>query len=113
MLSNAGGAGSRRGSSMSASCNAISFGPDSSTGRRASRRDESADQPKSLPLRSTGDGKTMANLFRRLNPTRAFNGLWRHGDFVRLWSSLTITHFGGQITFLALPLTGALLLDAT
>src|SRR5205814_7310190 len=41
------------------------------------------------------------------------NGLWRHGDFVRLWGSLTITHFGGQITFLALPLTGALLLDAT
>src|SRR6195256_2221059 len=55
----------------------------------------------------------MANLFRRLNPTRALNGLWRHGDFVRLWTSLTITHFGGQITFLALPLTGALLLDAT
>ena len=52
----------------------------------------------------------MANLLRRLNPTRAFNGLWRHGDFVRLWTSLTITHFGGQITFLALPLTGALLL---
>jgi len=26
---------------------------------------------------------------------------------------LHITHFGGQITFLALPLTGALLLDAT
>src|ERR1700704_6009754 len=55
----------------------------------------------------------MANLFRRLNPARALNGLWRHGDFVRLWTSLTITHFGGQITFLALPLTGALLLDAT
>src|SRR5258708_12250070 len=55
----------------------------------------------------------MANLFRRLNPTRALDGLWRHGDFVRLWTSLTITHFGGQITFLALPLTGALLLDAT
>jgi len=33
--------------------------------------------------------------------------------FCALWSSLTITHFGGQITFLALPLTGALLLDAT
>jgi len=55
----------------------------------------------------------MANLFRRLNPTRHWDGLWRHGDFVRLWTSLTITHFGGQITFLALPLTGALLLDAT
>ncbi len=50
---------------------------------------------------------------RRTSPIRAFNGLWRHGDFVRLWGSLTITHFGGQITFLALPLTGALLLDAT
>ena len=42
-----------------------------------------------------------------------FNGLWRNRDFVRLWTSLTITHFGGQITFLALPLTAALLLDAT
>jgi len=41
------------------------------------------------------------------------NGLWRNADFVRLWTSLTITHFGGQITFLALPLTAALLLDAT
>lgn len=42
-----------------------------------------------------------------------YNGLWRNADFVRLWTSLTITHFGGQVTFLALPLTGALLLDAT
>lgn len=41
------------------------------------------------------------------------NGLWRNADFVRLWTSLTITHFGGQITFLALPLTAALLLNAT
>ena len=39
--------------------------------------------------------------------------LWRNRDFVKLWTSLTITHFGGQITFLALPLTAALLLDAT
>ena len=44
---------------------------------------------------------------------RAINGLWRNGDFVRLWSSLTITHFGGQVTFLALPLSAALMLDAT
>ena len=41
------------------------------------------------------------------------NGLWRNADFVRLWTSLTITHFGGQITFLALPLTAALLLNAS
>lgn len=55
----------------------------------------------------------MAHLLQLLNPARAFNGLWRNRDFVRLWSSLTITHFGGQITMLALPLTGALLLNAT
>ncbi len=39
--------------------------------------------------------------------------LWRHRDFRVLWISLTITHFGGQITFLALPLTAAILLHAT
>jgi MFS transporter len=55
----------------------------------------------------------MLTLLQRLNPARAFSGLWRNGDFVRLWASLTITHFGGQVTFLALPLTAALLLDAT
>jgi MFS family permease len=55
----------------------------------------------------------MTTFLQRLNPARAFTGLWRNGDFVRLWGSLTITHFGGQVTFLALPLTAALLLDAT
>lgn len=42
-----------------------------------------------------------------------FDGLWSNRDFRRLWLSLTITHFGGQVTFLALPLTAALLLSAT
>ena len=42
-----------------------------------------------------------------------FGTLWRHHDFRLLWVSLTITHFGGQVTFLALPLTAALLLNAT
>ncbi len=42
-----------------------------------------------------------------------FDGLWRNRDFRRLWTSLTITHFGGQITFLALPLTAAIMLHAT
>ena len=55
----------------------------------------------------------MKALLRRLNPARSLDGLWRNGDFVRLWASLTITHFGGQVTFLALPLTAALMLDAT
>jgi len=40
-------------------------------------------------------------------------GLWRNHDFLKLWGSLTITHFGGQITLLALPLTAALVLNAS
>ena len=44
---------------------------------------------------------------------RTFQGLWRSRDFRRLWTSLTITAFGAQITNLALPLTAALLLQAT
>ena len=43
----------------------------------------------------------------------SLTGLWRHPDFPKLWGSLTITHFGGQVTFLALPLTAALVLHAT
>ena len=44
---------------------------------------------------------------------RTFQGLWRSPDFRKLWTSLTITAFGAQITNLALPLTAALLLHAT
>ncbi len=44
---------------------------------------------------------------------RRFRGLWLSPDFRKLWTSLTITSFGAQITNLALPLTAALLLNAT
>ncbi|HEY3179406.1 MAG TPA: MFS transporter [Casimicrobiaceae bacterium] len=56
-------------------------------------------------------GVIMQSVQRWLN--RAFQGLWRSPDFRRLWTSLTITAFGAQITNLALPLTAALLLQAT
>lgn len=39
--------------------------------------------------------------------------LWRNGDFLKLWSAHTISLVGSKITFLALPLTAVLLLDAT
>ncbi len=55
----------------------------------------------------------MNTLLSRLHPRRWLTGLWRNPDFVKLWGSLTITHFGGQVTFLALPLTAALMLNAT
>jgi len=44
---------------------------------------------------------------------RTFTGLWRSRDFRRLWLSLTVTSFGAQVTNLALPLTAALMLQAT
>src|SRR6185503_10580482 len=55
----------------------------------------------------------MATLLNNLKPARWLTGLWRNPDFVKLWGSLTITHLGGQITFLALPLTAALVLNAS
>lgn len=45
--------------------------------------------------------------------SRFFTGLWRDPEFVKLWSSMTITAFGAQITNLALPLTAAVMLSAT
>ena len=42
---------------------------------------------------------------RRLWPT---GGLWRHPDFLKLWSAETISQFGSQITGLALPLVAVL-----
>ena len=40
-------------------------------------------------------------------------GLWRHPDFLKLWFGRTVSGFGSQITFLALPLTAILVLDTT
>jgi MFS family permease len=40
-------------------------------------------------------------------------GLWRHPDFLRLWSAQTISQFGSQVSQLALPLAAILVLDAT
>jgi predicted MFS family arabinose efflux permease len=39
--------------------------------------------------------------------------LWRHRDFLRLWSAQTISQFGSQVTVLALPLVAILVLDAS
>lgn len=47
----------------------------------------------------------------RLTPTR-LDGLWRHPDFLKLWSGQTISVFGDQIATLALPLVAVLTLKA-
>jgi MFS family permease len=46
----------------------------------------------------------------RLWPT---GGLWRHSDFLKLWSAETISQFGSQITGLALPLVAIITLDVS
>lgn len=40
-------------------------------------------------------------------------GLWRDVDFLKLWAGQTVSLFGSQVTFLALPLTAVLMLKAT
>ncbi|MBV9823463.1 MAG: MFS transporter [Actinobacteria bacterium] len=45
-------------------------------------------------------------------PTRS-GSLWRHGDFVKLWTAQTVSLVGTQVTALALPLTAILKLDAS
>lgn len=39
--------------------------------------------------------------------------MWRHGDFLKLWSAESISQFGSQVTALALPLVAVLVLDAS
>jgi MFS family permease len=40
-------------------------------------------------------------------------GLWRHGDFLKLWSAETISQFGTQVTGLALPLVAVITLNVS
>jgi MFS family permease len=40
-------------------------------------------------------------------------GLWRHGEFVKLWTGQTISQFGSQVSQLAIPLAAALVLNAS
>ena len=40
-------------------------------------------------------------------------GLWRHPDFLKLWSAETVSQFGSQISALALPLAAVLVLHAS
>jgi MFS family permease len=41
-----------------------------------------------------------------------FTGLWRHANFLKLWIGSTISLFGSQVTFLAIPFLAAITLHA-
>jgi MFS family permease len=43
----------------------------------------------------------------------SLSGLWRHPEFVKLWAGQTISRFGSEISQLAIPLTAALVLNAS
>lgn len=49
----------------------------------------------------------------RPEPPPGRRGLWRHGDFNRLWLGQTVSVFGSQVTLLALPLTAVVYLNAS
>ena len=50
---------------------------------------------------------------RRLRLSWPEGGLWRHGDFLKLWSGQTVSQVGSQVSGLALPLAAVLVLDAS
>ena len=54
-------------------------------------------------------------MFYASGPVRgiSFGGLWRHPEFVKLWAGQTISLFGSEISQLAIPLTAALVLNAS
>src|SRR4030088_911667 len=54
-------------------------------------------------------------MFYASRPMRgiSFGGLWRHPEFVKLWTGQTISRFGSEISQLAIPLAAALVLDAS
>jgi MFS family permease len=50
---------------------------------------------------------------RRVDRLWPRGGLWRHSDFLKLWSGQTISQVGTQVSGLALPLAAILILDAS
>jgi MFS family permease len=52
-------------------------------------------------------------MLRRLKRARPTGALWRHGDFLKLWTGQTISNFGTEITELAIPLVAIIALDAS
>ncbi len=46
-------------------------------------------------------------------PAQTVPGLWRHRDFLLLWSGQTVSQIGSQVTILALPLVAIVVLRAT
>ena len=55
----------------------------------------------------------LVRLLRWLDGALPRDDLLRQATYRRLWTSILISSFGGQVTMLALPLTAAVLLNAS
>lgn len=66
-----------------------------------------------MPPNATSAGRSLLALWRLKWLTLPANDLLRDATYRRLWLSILISSFGGQITMLALPMTAAVLLHAT
>ena len=62
---------------------------------------------------ATSAGRKLLSRLRAKWPALPSDDLLRDATYRRLWLSILISSFGGQITMLALPLTAAVLLKAT
>jgi MFS family permease len=49
----------------------------------------------------------------RLSAIWPSGGLWRHGDFLKLWSAETVSQVGSQVSGLAIPLVAIITLEVT
>ena len=66
-----------------------------------------------MPPDASRTGQRRWRKWRSFLPSLPAHDLLRDATYRRLWSSILISSFGGQITMLALPLTAAVLLQAT
>jgi MFS family permease len=66
-----------------------------------------------MPPKAISAGRRFWQKWRTEWPALPAHDLLRNATYRRLWTSILISSFGGQITMLALPLTAAVLLHAT
>lgn len=64
-----------------------------------------------MSLETPGPGQTDPADVAATTPRR--RSLWRHRDFMKLWTAQTVTQFGDEITQFALPLAAIITLEAT
>ena len=62
------------------------------------------------PARPAEEEERSEEAVRALWPS---GGLWRHPDFLKLWTAETISQFGTQVSGLALPFVAIVVLDAS